>query len=165
MESEESAEEYTFNGPEEVSEEDFDSLATRYLGVDEASDEESVFDEDEEDVAFVDMKSISSYIQEVIVIKPENRRTTNRMSKYEMTECCNIRAVQISQFNNCMVDITGLSNEVLMAKRELMMRKCPLTLRRHVGTLKNKSGEVEQYYEYWDPNEMVFSTQYPEAMK
>jgi hypothetical protein len=101
----------------------------------------------------------TSLIREIIIIKPENRRTSNIMNLFEMTEYVSIRAVQIAKYNNCMVDTTGLSDTVLMAKRELMMRRCPLTLRRCVGTYGEKT-----YFEHWDPAEMTFSTSYPEAI-
>lgn len=107
----------------------------------------------------------SKYSKEIIVVKPENRRTSNIMSKYEMTEYISIRATQISQHNNCMVDTTGLDDPVAMAKRELMMRKTPLVIRRHVGDIKNlATGELESYYEFWHPAEMAFATTYPDVL-
>lgn len=128
------------------------------------SDIESSAD-DEEWEETIDVKAVSDFIQEIVIVKPENRQTSNVMSKFEMTNCISIRTMQIAQFNNCMVDITGLDRPDLMAKRELMMRKCPLTLRRRVGKLRNKkTGEWEQYYEYWDPNLMTFAVTYLDVL-
>ncbi len=155
----------------EPSEDEIEELVPRDDVSNESSEDsvgsqrESKSDDDESISEDIDMKAVSSFIQETIVIKPENRMTTNIMSKFEMTNYIVIRATQISQHANCMVDITGLTDALSMAKRELMMRKCPLTLRRLVGKVKNKkTGEVNQYYEYWDPAEMVFATEYPEVM-
>lgn len=121
--------------------------------------------EEESAAQFNDLKKASSYNKVIVVVKPENRRTSNVMSKFEMTECVSIRATQIAQYNNCMVDTTGLDDPILQSKRELMQRMCPLTLRRYVGEKKNeKSGEIEAFYEYFSPNEMTFSTVYSDIL-
>lgn len=113
----------------------------------------------------LDVADVSKYNREIIIVKPENRRTSQVLSKYEMTEIISIRSTQISQHSNCMVDITGLDDPIKMAKRELMARKCPLIVRRFVGCKKNvKTGVVEDYYEYWSPSEMQFSTVYPDVL-
>lgn len=98
------------------------------------------------------------------VVAPDQRRTSNILSRFEMTEVVSIRARQIEEHNNCIVDTAGLDDPILMAKRELMMRKCPLTLSRYVGDKRAADGVVYAYYEYWDPNEMQFSTQYTEVL-
>lgn len=144
-------------GADEESEADFYESEA-----DVAENEEDDYDNYEEEP--VDLKKVSNHNKEIIVIKPENRRTSNVMSKFEMTEHNSIRATQIAQYNNCMVDITGLDDPVKMAKRELMMRKSPLVLRRHVGERKNGKGEWESFYEYWSPNEMTFSTVYSDVL-
>jgi DNA-directed RNA polymerase I, II, and III subunit RPABC2 len=129
----------------------------------ESGDSESEIDVDEI-LSELDITTTSPFIKEIVVVDTENRQTSDVMSKFEMTECVSIRAVQIARFNNCMVDITGLTDPVLMAKRELMMRKVPLTLRRYVGETENSKGEFESYYEYWNPNEMIFSTSYNDVL-
>lgn len=107
--------------------------------------------------SFADIKKLSNHIKEIVIIAPEDRRTSNVMSKFEMTEYVSIRTMQIAQYNNCMVDIGGLTNPSDMAWRELAMRKCPLMLRRKVGE-KNVNGEMISYYEDWNPAEMTFTT-------
>lgn len=156
--------------PADDSLEDFDTLVKLNKSHSETesseeTSEETGEDSDEPIENDTDIKSVSEFIQEVIVVKPENRRTSNIMSKFEMTNHIAIRAVQIAKYNNCMVDITGLSSPDMMAKRELMMRQSPLTLRRMVGKLRNKkTGKMEVYYEYWNPNEMMFATTYIDAL-
>jgi DNA-directed RNA polymerase subunit K/omega len=123
---------------------------------------EEDFEEEEEPI---DLKSVSNHNREIIIVKPENRRTSHIMSKYEMTEYITIRATQISQHNNCMVDITGLDDPIKMAKRELMMRKCPLKLRRHVGDIRDpKTSTYISYYEDWSPAELQFATTYLDVL-
>ncbi len=138
----------------------------------ETSDDESSeyeltdIEVEEDDVAeTLDMKQISDYNKEIIIVKPENRITSSILSRYETTELVSIRATQISQYNNCMVDISGLDDPVKQAQRELMMRMCPLTLRRYIGDSKNTlTGQMESYYEYWDPNTMQFTIQFEGVM-
>ena len=98
-------------------------------------------------------------IKVIVVVAPEKMRTPSTMSLFEMTEHGSIRGAEISRWNNCMVDTTGLDDPVDMAKRELMMRRSPLELRRHVGDLV-VDGKVESYYEIWSPNDMIFSTHF-----
>ena len=119
---------------------------------DEESDNEEIIEEE------VDIKSVSNHNETIIVVKPEDRCTSNILSKYEMTEIISIRATDIAQNSNCMVDIAGLDDPIKMAKRELMMRMCPLTLRRYIG--ERNAGE--KIYEFWNPNEMQFATTYRE---
>jgi len=127
-----------------------------------SEDESSEEDDAPSDILQSERASITN---EVIVVNPENRMTGNVMTRFEMTEHNNIRAAQIAASNNCMIDVTGLDNAHDMAKRELMMRKSPLTLCRHVGQVVNKlTGKTEDYFEYWSPNEMTFSATYPQVM-
>ena len=135
----------------------------------EEIDEEALLKEieelEEEEEEELDISQVSSFNKEIIIVKPENRKTSNVLSKFEITEIVSIRAVQISQFNNCMVDITGLDDPILMAKREIMKRACPILVRRHVGDLKNPvTGILESFYEIWSPNEMSFAVEYLDAV-
>ncbi len=87
------------------------------------------------------------------------------MTQFEMVEHVGKRAAQIARFNNCMVDITGLDDPIMMAKRELMMGKSPLILRRKVGYERDKvTGLYVEAYEYWDVNKMKFAIEWPEVL-
>jgi DNA-directed RNA polymerase subunit K/omega len=133
-------------------------------------EEEQVEEEEEEDLPRVEDKddfevnTSTAYNKEVIIIAPDKRKFSNILSKYEMTEIISIRSTQIAHFNNCMVDAPGLSDPILMAKRELMMRKCPLVLSRFAGELPDQNGKKYSYYEYWYPNEMQFAVMYPDVI-
>lgn len=101
--------------------------------------------------------------REIIVVAPEHRRTSNVLSLFEMTEIVSIRSTQIAHHSTTMLDdIAGLTDPIAIAKRELMMRRCPLVLRRRVGQ-KTVAGETQDYYEYWNPNEMQFAKAYEPA--
>jgi hypothetical protein len=97
-----------------------------------------------------------SQIGQIIIVAPENRKTSNLLSLMEMTSLISIRASQIAKFANCFCpEVTNESNPILQAKYELMNGKCPLTLRRKVG---EKNGQ--EFVEDWNPNEMIFATYY-----
>jgi DNA-directed RNA polymerase subunit K/omega len=126
------------------------------------SESESEWEEDNEegDVIDVGYKSeLTKFSKEIIIIKEEDKKFSNILNRFEMAEIISIRATQIKDYNNCMVDITGLDDPIKMAKRELMMRMTPLILRRYVGK-KIVKGVSHEYYEFWDPKEMVFSVNY-----
>jgi len=145
---------------EVVADESFDTLLDKDKSQSESEDSNvGEFLDDAAEFSFHDIRKISNHIAEVVIVKPENRLTTNVMSKYEMTEYVSIRTEQIAEYNNCMADITGLDDPVDMAKRELMERKCPLMLRRYVGRRLIK-GEYVQFYEDWNPAEMTFAVHY-----
>jgi DNA-directed RNA polymerase subunit K/omega len=103
-----------------------------------------------------DIKTVSEYNNEINIVPAEDRMSRNVLSAQEMTAIVSIRANQIQEKNNCLVETPGLSCPIKMAMRELMERKCPLYVRRCVdGTDSNA------FYEIWDPNKMTFATSYP----
>jgi DNA-directed RNA polymerase subunit K/omega len=100
----------------------------------------------------------TKYKSNMRIVHPQDRMTSEVMSLYEMAECTSIRAQQIATYNNCMV-ATDLSDPIEMAKYELMQRKCPLVIRRKVGEVR-EGDEYVEYFEEWDPNEMIFACDY-----
>ncbi len=111
----------------------------------------------EEEVIAGAVETESKYNREIIVVALQNRVTSQRLTKFEMTQLVNLRADQIAQDNICMVPTDGLTSSVSMAKRELMMRMCPIVVRREVGTAP---GGKTRMVEDWDPNTMEFSDVY-----
>lgn len=98
-------------------------------------------------------------IVECETVELSDRITPNLMSRFEHTECVNIRAAQIAAYNNCLVDVNDLDDPIEMAKRELAMRRSPLVLRRVVGSelQQRANGLVRvEYCEFWDVNEMTY---------
>jgi DNA-directed RNA polymerase subunit K/omega len=104
-----------------------------------------------------DIMSVGQYNSEINIVPADERQARDVLSVSEMTAIVSIRATQIQDKNNCLVDITGLTDPRKMAMRELMERKCPLYVRRCVdGT------GADAVYEIWDPNEMTYSLAYNE---
>jgi DNA-directed RNA polymerase subunit K/omega len=112
-----------------------------------------------------DAPSVPSYTSEIIVVKPEKRRTSHVLSKFEMTEIVSIRNAQIAQTGQAMVEIGDLDDPVKIAKKELMMRRCPLILRREVGRIYNaENNTLTTKIETWNPSEMQFAVQYNDVL-
>ena len=130
---------------------DYSSEDVQEESIEEVEREDS---EEENSESDFDIEDITSSV-EVNIIRPENRKTRDMLTEYEMTELVSIRTEQIGQYNNCMIDTTGLTTARDMARYELMARKCPLQVRRVVGEINGK-----QYIEIWDPNQMVFAKTY-----
>lgn len=125
-------------------------------------DDFELADDEEEEP---DTPSVPSYTSEIIVVKPENRRTSHILSKFEMTEIVSIRTAQIAQTGQAMVDIGDLDDPVKIAKKELMMRRCPLILRREVGRVYNaENNTLTTKIETWLPSEMQFATTYNDVL-
>ena len=80
-----------------------------------------------------------------IIVKSENRITSHILSIYEFIELISIRASQITNGSYVFTDITGISDPIEMAKKELLDNKCPLYVKRLIGLNK---------YELWSPNVM-----------
>jgi len=158
------------DGADENNIDEFDKLAESMH--DETSAEEIGIPDDNDDIAddiadepeseFVSKTNEMEFHGRVVtVVKPNERQTSNIMSKYEITAHTSIRASQIAKYDNCMIDHSGLSDPIRMAEIELMLRKSPLTIRRPVGEIRDpKSGKIEYFYEFWDPNTMGFSIQF-----
>lgn len=80
-----------------------------------------------------------------IIVKSENRITSNILSIYEFIELISVRSSQITNGSYVFTDINGLSDPIEMAKKELLDNKCPLYVKRYIGLNK---------YELWSPNVM-----------
>ena len=93
---------------------------------------------------------------EIVVIKPENRITSELMTKEEMTEAISIRIRQLEEeYITFLPDGHGLTTPADIAKREMNLRLSPLILRRRISTLIDpETRKTTEYYEYWPVREM-----------
>jgi len=85
------------------------------------------------------------------VVKPDERVTDNRLHKSEAARIIAMRAEQIAQNATMFTDATGLHDPVMIAYQELLDLRCPLILRRRVGTTPSGDPIVEE----WNTREMV----------
>ena len=111
----------------------------------EPEPDEDEEEEEEDDVEIVEEinevpRTPVKFHKTIIIVKPENRKSSNIMNRFEMCDVISIRAQQISKDNKYMIDVTDLDDPIRIAKRELMQRKCPLVLRRKmVRNLRNSA--------------------------
>jgi len=182
----------TKKNKDEDEEEDEDEVEE--VKKEEEDEEEEEEDEEEDETVFNDLIENNENNDEIkveelynepirseriiIISKPENRITSDFMTKQEYTEALSTRIMQLEQEQIAFVDISDLSNPVDIAKREIAMKKCPLILRRHLGskivdvdedeniTLSNFRKKIIKpaktirrtidYYEYWEVNELSY---------
>lgn len=85
-------------------------------------------------------------VKERLVVPPEERRTSHRLSMAEKTNLIGIRASHIEKGAPIYVDIDNITDILDIAKKELREKKFPFLLERKINDF-----EVE----YWDPNKMT----------
>lgn len=84
-------------------------------------------------------------VEDIIIVHPDERKTSQYASRYEIAELISIRAIQLQKGFPAYVDTNGIQSEIDQAGKELRERKCPLCVMRKVG---NK-------YEIWPASELI----------
>lgn len=110
-------------------------------------EEKEEYDDDIDSVEPIledDMVEILSNTE--IIIKPENRVSSEYMSRYEFVKLVGVRATQISQGSIVFTNIDNLSDPIEMAIKEVYDNKCPLIVKRYIGLNK---------YEMWTARELI----------
>jgi DNA-directed RNA polymerase I, II, and III subunit RPABC2 len=90
---------------------------------------------------------MSQIIESEKFTKKKNRITSNIMTKYERARILGTRALQLSRNAPTSVDTSGITDPLKIAEKELILKKCPLILRRNFpnGT-----------FEDWKVSELIF---------
>lgn len=83
----------------------------------------------------------------LIVVKPENRITSDHMTLYEYTSVVGTRATHISNGAPIYTSYDNLSDPIDIAKKEINENKCPLSVVRKLGN----SNKIE----IWEVNELI----------
>lgn len=81
----------------------------------------------------VETSFINEIIKDIPIVAPEDRITSEVMSKYEYAEVVGIRAKHIESGGTIFVDAGSESDPIKIAKKEIAERKCPLSIIRMVG--------------------------------
>ena len=138
------------------------------LDITKENDNESVIDDEpngddenredenfvEQDLSMLDntVDDLSKNFINVKIISDNKRITSNILTSYEYASILGIRSVQIEQNPQIVfVEIGDLKDPVLIAKKEIWARKCPLKIIR-------KLNETNQ--EHWSPHEMILPVDY-----
>ena len=94
---------------------------------------------------------LAQRINIIKIVDPEDRRTSSKMTLFELAAVLGSRAEHLNAGAEPYVDITGLTETSEMALREIYEKKCPLSIRRDIG-----DGRVE----IWHVNEMIIPKNY-----
>ena len=84
--------------------------------------------------------------QEIYFLPAAKRVTSNRITNFELTRVISIRAKQIEADNVVFTDVTGLTDPIQMATKEVYDRKCPLSVVRNLNS---------RVAEKWEVNELI----------
>lgn len=94
------------------------------------------------------------------IIPDEQRITSQILTLEEFTEAVGIRATQIERGAPVFTDVSGYSDPIQMAKKEIFDGRCPLKLVREM-----KQQENSRWVEVWKINEMTIPIMRRELMK
>jgi DNA-directed RNA polymerase subunit K/omega len=113
---------------------------------DEADEPDEPHDRARPEKARVDpITRMSNKPRTVVVVPDDERVTDNRLHKSEAAYIISMRSQQIARHATCFVPGEGLHDPVSLAFKELLARRCPLKLRRTVGTGANGELIVEEW--------------------
>jgi DNA-directed RNA polymerase subunit K/omega len=82
---------------------------------------------------------------EIVYTLPEDRITSEVMTKFELCEVISVRAKQIENGGDSFTDIGDLTDPLEIAKKEILDKKCPLDI------IRMKTDKIA---ERWHVNEM-----------
>lgn len=85
---------------------------------------------------------------DIIYTHPDNRRTSEIMTEYELAEVISVRSKQIENDGTVFTDTNGLTDPIQLAFKEVLDKKCPLDVRRPL---------TDKIYERWHVNEMAIN--------
>jgi DNA-directed RNA polymerase subunit K/omega len=92
----------------------------------------------------------SHVLDQVVPGTVTSRITQPILTKYERANAIGTRARQIGQNYPVFVDVTGMEDEVAMARKELYAGKCPLIVRRTFPD----STPAKPHFEDWAVTEL-----------
>jgi len=136
--------------PPKVAQDNKDEIDYSVEGVDQEEDN----DNDQEPDVIIDEKQVlkeryeykPALIKEITFLHPNNRLTSECMTKFEYSEVISIRAKQIENGGICFTDIKNLTDPREMAIKEIADKQCPLTV---IRMLTDVLGER------WNINELA----------
>jgi DNA-directed RNA polymerase subunit K/omega len=144
--------------PEEIPDlEEGDRIDDDALVHDDVDELDVVVDEEEQKelekvLKNVLISEIKDRNHKIIKIVPADERiSSNRIQRPEMTEAIGIRASQIERGSPVFTDVTGYTDPILMARKEFVDRKNPLILERALHDTP-----TEAIVEHWVVRDMTF---------
>ncbi len=95
--------------------------------------------------------SVSVEAKESLIVKTDERRTRRFITKKEYARIIGVRTKLIALYAKVFVDVTNIIDPKIMAIKEIKEKKCPLMLKREIGTGK----DGRKICELWSVNEMI----------
>ena len=125
-----------------------------------ANEKEYVESEPDDDIDLPELKYVSETTKEryeynpvlraeIVYVHPENRITSEVMSKFELCEVRSHRAKQIESGLLAFVDVGELTDPLAIANKEIREKRCPLDI---VRVISNHGKIIA---EKWHVNEMA----------
>jgi DNA-directed RNA polymerase I, II, and III subunit RPABC2 len=88
---------------------------------------------------------------QITFVTPENRITSEILTKFECADIISVRSKQIENGGMCFADVQELTDPLDMARKELIDKKCPLDVIRSI---------TDKVFERWHVNEMVIPSDF-----
>ena len=134
--------------PKQVIDEKKDDIYTKFATI-KSNAAPVKSDSMKSDPSFIDAQHINNKFEpqrELFFVRPEDRMTSEYITKYEYTRVLSIRAKQIEKDNVVQTDVTNITDPIEMAKKEVRDKRCPMSIERKIN---------ENLAELWHVNEMV----------
>lgn len=140
---------------ESESEADVKTETQESQDVQEAQDDKDISADPEEEIPALEFVSDTTKERyeyrpvlrtEIVYRKPEDRVTSEVMTKFELCEIVSIRAKQLEQGKTVFTDVGNLTDPLAIAKKEIIDKKCPLSIVRML---------TDRVAEKWQVNEMA----------
>ncbi len=139
---------------DDFSDDELDDKLEDDIDADDEDDEEEDDDVDEEEEEIVDDRIQSAPHMTIVIIPKEERRTSDKISKFEMTRVIGEMESLIAKGNILYIEPNYNSTREI-AVAHIRTGNCPLTISREVKIDKKKS---IIYVERWDVNELQHSS-------
>ena len=95
------------------------------------------------------------YVTEERIVPDNQRRTSDILTLYEITEAIGIRAKQISKNTVIYTNVDGITDPIEMAEKEFFDRKSPLKLKRQIGVrVDHENKKIIKFIEIFNIREM-----------
>lgn len=114
-------------------------------------------EEDDDGGVDIDLSDTGTGSQHRIIeyVPDDERQTSDFLTLYERTQLEIITANRIADTGVVMTDCSGLDEALLMARREIAMRKSPYVLLRCIGERKDPTtGVTHRLVERWRVNDI-----------
>jgi hypothetical protein len=97
------------------------------------------------------ISSMSTDARDCIVVNPDQRITSRFMKKKEYARILGVRRKLLSMYPKVFTDVTNIIDPKLKAIKEIKEKRCPLMLKRTIGTTKDNKDVCE----IWSVNELI----------